>query len=151
MIIITTDYGIRVMLQYSYYVMCFLAKEILSLIAISDSLLITVAAMAVYTGYVFMPQHIMAILHYFEVVQWRHLQYHQKVHPLPLVAWNKQTAQELFASWRLISVNKDGFMMWEKSIDERIESVSRRLLICVAVKPHISAKPVIATALTALS
>lgn len=27
--------------------------------------------MAVYTGYVFMPQHIMAILHYFEVVQWR--------------------------------------------------------------------------------
>lgn len=36
----------------------------------SDSLLISVAAMAVYTGYVFMPQHIMAILHYFEVVQW---------------------------------------------------------------------------------
>ncbi|XDV42835.1 hypothetical protein PO909_011431 [Leuciscus waleckii] len=34
-----------------------------------NSLLITVAAMAVYTGYVFMPQHIMAILHYFEVVQ----------------------------------------------------------------------------------
>lgn len=27
--------------------------------------------MAVYTGYVFMPQHIMAILHYFEVVQWQ--------------------------------------------------------------------------------
>ncbi|XP_051723631.1 serine palmitoyltransferase small subunit A [Ctenopharyngodon idella] len=36
---------------------------------IFNSLLITVAAMAVYTGYVFMPQHIMAILHYFEVVQ----------------------------------------------------------------------------------
>lgn len=36
----------------------------------SDSLLISVAGMAVYTGYVFMPQHIMAILHYFEVVQW---------------------------------------------------------------------------------
>lgn len=35
----------------------------------SDSLLISVAGMAVYTGYVFMPQHIMAILHYFEVVQ----------------------------------------------------------------------------------
>ncbi|TNN41968.1 Serine palmitoyltransferase small subunit A [Liparis tanakae] len=34
-----------------------------------DSLLISVAGMAVYTGYVFMPQHIMAILHYFEVVQ----------------------------------------------------------------------------------
>uniref|UniRef100_A0A3Q2NTI5 Serine palmitoyltransferase small subunit A n=1 Tax=Fundulus heteroclitus TaxID=8078 RepID=A0A3Q2NTI5_FUNHE len=33
------------------------------------SLLISVAAMAIYTGYVFMPQHIMAILHYFEVVQ----------------------------------------------------------------------------------
>ncbi|XP_054470415.1 serine palmitoyltransferase small subunit A [Anoplopoma fimbria] len=34
-----------------------------------NSLLISVAGMAVYTGYVFMPQHIMAILHYFEVVQ----------------------------------------------------------------------------------
>ncbi|XP_062863389.1 serine palmitoyltransferase small subunit A [Trichomycterus rosablanca] len=34
-----------------------------------NSLLVTVAAMAVYTGYVFMPQHIMAILHYFQVVQ----------------------------------------------------------------------------------
>uniref|UniRef100_A0A8C2KUQ0 Serine palmitoyltransferase, small subunit A n=1 Tax=Cyprinus carpio TaxID=7962 RepID=A0A8C2KUQ0_CYPCA len=36
---------------------------------IFNSLLVTVAAMAIYTGYVFMPQHIMAILHYFEVVQ----------------------------------------------------------------------------------
>lgn len=36
-----------------------------------DSLLISVAGMAVYTGFVFMPQHIMAILHYFEVVQWQ--------------------------------------------------------------------------------
>lgn len=35
----------------------------------SDSLLISVAGMAIYTGYVFMPQHIMAILHYFEVIQ----------------------------------------------------------------------------------
>lgn len=43
--------------------------NIIPLIRLSDSLLITVAAMAVYTGYVFMPQHIMAILHYFEVVQ----------------------------------------------------------------------------------
>ncbi|KTG44952.1 hypothetical protein cypCar_00008759 [Cyprinus carpio] len=43
--------------------------NIISLTRLSDSLLITVAAMAVYTGYVFMPQHIMAILHYFEVVQ----------------------------------------------------------------------------------
>uniref|UniRef100_A0A3Q3WXZ2 Serine palmitoyltransferase small subunit A n=1 Tax=Mola mola TaxID=94237 RepID=A0A3Q3WXZ2_MOLML len=34
-----------------------------------NSLLISVAGMAVYTGFVFMPQHIMAILHYFEVVQ----------------------------------------------------------------------------------
>ncbi|KAB5562249.1 hypothetical protein PHYPO_G00015740 [Pangasianodon hypophthalmus] len=34
-----------------------------------NSLLISVAAMAVYTGFVFMPQHIMAILHYFEVIQ----------------------------------------------------------------------------------
>ncbi|GLD69127.1 serine palmitoyltransferase small subunit A [Lates japonicus] len=33
-----------------------------------NSLLISVAGMAVYTGYVFMPQHIMAILHYFESV-----------------------------------------------------------------------------------
>ncbi|KAJ8341740.1 hypothetical protein SKAU_G00340310 [Synaphobranchus kaupii] len=34
-----------------------------------NSLLISVAGMAVYTGYVFMPQHIMAILHYFELIQ----------------------------------------------------------------------------------
>ncbi|KAI4893981.1 hypothetical protein NFI96_015499, partial [Prochilodus magdalenae] len=34
-----------------------------------NSLLVSVTAMAVYTGYVFMPTHIMAILHYFEVVQ----------------------------------------------------------------------------------
>ncbi|XP_064809483.1 serine palmitoyltransferase small subunit A [Oncorhynchus masou masou] len=37
--------------------------------AIFNSILISVAAMAVYTGYVFMPQHIMAILQYFEMVQ----------------------------------------------------------------------------------
>ncbi|KAF7704464.1 hypothetical protein HF521_021536 [Silurus meridionalis] len=36
---------------------------------IFNSLLVSVAAMAVYTGFVFMPQHIMAILHYFEVIQ----------------------------------------------------------------------------------
>lgn len=35
----------------------------------SDSMLVSVVGMALYTGYVFMPQHIMAILHYFEVVQ----------------------------------------------------------------------------------
>ncbi|CAG5866926.1 unnamed protein product, partial [Menidia menidia] len=35
----------------------------------NDSLLISVAGMAVYTGYIFMPQHIMAILNYFEVLQ----------------------------------------------------------------------------------
>lgn len=34
-----------------------------------NSLLVSVAGMAVYTGYVFMPQHVMAILHYFEVLQ----------------------------------------------------------------------------------
>ncbi|CAB1331158.1 unnamed protein product [Coregonus sp. 'balchen'] len=34
-----------------------------------DSILISVVGMAVYTGYVFMPQHIMAILYYFEMVQ----------------------------------------------------------------------------------
>ncbi|CDQ66245.1 serine palmitoyltransferase small subunit A [Salvelinus alpinus] len=37
--------------------------------AIFNSILISVAGMAVYTGYVFMPQHIMAILQYFEMVQ----------------------------------------------------------------------------------
>uniref|UniRef100_UPI00398EC80D serine palmitoyltransferase small subunit A isoform X1 n=2 Tax=Pristiophorus japonicus TaxID=55135 RepID=UPI00398EC80D len=36
---------------------------------IFNSLLISIVGMAVYTGYVFMPQHIMAILHYFEIVQ----------------------------------------------------------------------------------
>uniref|UniRef100_A0A673ZU07 Uncharacterized protein n=1 Tax=Salmo trutta TaxID=8032 RepID=A0A673ZU07_SALTR len=36
---------------------------------IFNSILISVAGMAVYTGYVFMPQHTMAILHYFEMVQ----------------------------------------------------------------------------------
>ncbi|XP_005989257.1 serine palmitoyltransferase small subunit A [Latimeria chalumnae] len=34
-----------------------------------NSLLVSVFGMAVYTGYVFMPQHILAILHYFEIVQ----------------------------------------------------------------------------------
>uniref|UniRef100_G1TPU7 Serine palmitoyltransferase small subunit A n=1 Tax=Oryctolagus cuniculus TaxID=9986 RepID=G1TPU7_RABIT len=34
-----------------------------------NSMLVSVVGMALYTGYVFMPQHIMAILHYFEVVQ----------------------------------------------------------------------------------
>nr|ACO08325.1 C14orf147 homolog [Oncorhynchus mykiss] len=37
--------------------------------AIFNSILISVAGMAVYTGYVFMPQHIMAILQYLEMVQ----------------------------------------------------------------------------------
>lgn len=41
--------------------------------AIFNSILISVAGMAVYTGYVFMPQHIMAILQYFEMVQWHEL------------------------------------------------------------------------------
>ncbi|XP_069065205.1 serine palmitoyltransferase small subunit A [Pleurodeles waltl] len=35
---------------------------------IFNSMLVSVVGMALYTGYVFMPQHIMAILHYFEVV-----------------------------------------------------------------------------------
>ncbi|XP_053450676.1 serine palmitoyltransferase small subunit A [Nycticebus coucang] len=34
-----------------------------------NSMLVSVVGMALYTGYVFMPQHIMAILHYFEIVQ----------------------------------------------------------------------------------
>lgn len=50
----------------------------------SDSLLISVAGMAVYTGYVFMPQHIMAILHYFEVVQWHEGRAHQPTGPVCL-------------------------------------------------------------------
>ena len=37
--------------------------------ALPDSLLVSVAAMAVYTGYVFIPQHIMAILTYFQLLQ----------------------------------------------------------------------------------
>uniref|UniRef100_A0A4W5MWZ2 Uncharacterized protein n=1 Tax=Hucho hucho TaxID=62062 RepID=A0A4W5MWZ2_9TELE len=36
---------------------------------IFNSILISVAGRAVHTGYVFMRQHIMAILHYFELVQ----------------------------------------------------------------------------------
>ncbi|XP_005376999.2 PREDICTED: serine palmitoyltransferase small subunit A [Chinchilla lanigera] len=34
-----------------------------------NSMLVSVVGMALYTGYVFIPQHIMAILHYFEIVQ----------------------------------------------------------------------------------
>ncbi|XP_044621413.2 serine palmitoyltransferase small subunit A [Equus asinus] len=34
-----------------------------------NSMLVSVVGMALYTGYVFMPQHVMAILHYFEIVQ----------------------------------------------------------------------------------
>ncbi|XP_010071366.1 PREDICTED: serine palmitoyltransferase small subunit A, partial [Pterocles gutturalis] len=36
---------------------------------IGNSMLVSIVGMALYTGYVFMPQHIMAILHYFEIVQ----------------------------------------------------------------------------------
>ncbi|XP_010136845.1 PREDICTED: serine palmitoyltransferase small subunit A, partial [Buceros rhinoceros silvestris] len=35
----------------------------------AHSMLVSIVGMALYTGYVFMPQHIMAILHYFEIVQ----------------------------------------------------------------------------------
>ncbi|KAM4542499.1 serine palmitoyltransferase small subunit A [Odontesthes bonariensis] len=44
-------------------------RTVFNILFVSYSLLISVAGMAVYTGYVFMPQHIMAILHYFEVLQ----------------------------------------------------------------------------------
>lgn len=63
----------------------------------SDSLLISVAAMAVYTGFVFMPQHIMAILHYFEVIQWPGLQPFRLLHGFPLVVWNRSSGLFLFA------------------------------------------------------
>uniref|UniRef100_A0A8D2CTJ6 Small subunit of serine palmitoyltransferase A n=1 Tax=Sciurus vulgaris TaxID=55149 RepID=A0A8D2CTJ6_SCIVU len=33
------------------------------------SKLVSIVGMALYTRYIFMPQHIMAILHYFEIVQ----------------------------------------------------------------------------------
>ncbi|XP_006834448.1 PREDICTED: serine palmitoyltransferase small subunit A-like [Chrysochloris asiatica] len=33
-----------------------------------NSMLVSVVGMALYTGYVFMPQHIRAILHYFEII-----------------------------------------------------------------------------------
>ncbi|XP_030415165.1 serine palmitoyltransferase small subunit A [Gopherus evgoodei] len=36
---------------------------------IFNSMLVSIVGMALYTGYVFIPQHIMAILHYFEIVQ----------------------------------------------------------------------------------
>uniref|UniRef100_A0A8C5MPJ9 Glucosidase alpha, neutral C n=1 Tax=Leptobrachium leishanense TaxID=445787 RepID=A0A8C5MPJ9_9ANUR len=36
---------------------------------IFNSMLISIMGMALYTGYIFMPQHILAILHYFEIVQ----------------------------------------------------------------------------------
>lgn len=50
-------------------VLCCICNGTVVLNSVSDSLLISVAGMAVYTGYVFMPQHIMAILHYFEVIE----------------------------------------------------------------------------------
>lgn len=34
-----------------------------------NSMLVSIVGMALYTGYIFMPQHILAILHYFEIVQ----------------------------------------------------------------------------------
>ncbi|XP_032159250.1 serine palmitoyltransferase small subunit A-like [Mustela erminea] len=34
-----------------------------------NSVLVLIMGMALYTGYIFMPQHIMAILHHFELVQ----------------------------------------------------------------------------------
>ncbi|XP_040268019.1 serine palmitoyltransferase small subunit A [Bufo bufo] len=36
---------------------------------IFNSMLVSIIGMALYTGYIFMPQHILAILHYFEIVQ----------------------------------------------------------------------------------
>lgn len=68
----------------------------------SDSLLISVAAMAVYTGFVFMPQHIMAILHYFEVIQWSALQPFRLSHGFPLLVWNMRSSRLLstFGYWK---------------------------------------------------
>ncbi|XP_056403174.1 serine palmitoyltransferase small subunit A [Hyla sarda] len=36
---------------------------------IFNSMLVSIIGMALYTGYIFMPQHILAILHYFEIVE----------------------------------------------------------------------------------
>lgn len=46
-----------------------LRKRVVFLNYHADSMLVSFVGMALYTGYVFMPQHIMAILHYFEIVQ----------------------------------------------------------------------------------
>ncbi|XP_003339556.1 serine palmitoyltransferase small subunit A-like [Monodelphis domestica] len=34
------------------------------------SMLVSIVGMALYIGYIFMPQHVIAILYYFEIVQW---------------------------------------------------------------------------------
>ncbi|NWT20839.1 SPTSA palmitoyltransferase, partial [Vireo altiloquus] len=57
--------------QYLLFVMSFAVSisNAFFLNCNSDSMLVSIVGMALYTGYVFMPQHIMAILHYFEIVQ----------------------------------------------------------------------------------
>lgn len=73
-----------------------------------NSLLISVAAMAIYTGYVFMPQHIMAILHYFEVIQWADapscLPARPVIHPSSTSSNNKAGSAVLEAIQRLFSI-----------------------------------------------
>lgn len=77
------DVAVTVSLAAEMSVNLFFQSFVLN-VSSSDSLLISVAGMAVYTGYVFMPQHIMAILHYFEVVQWQEGRAHQPTGPVCL-------------------------------------------------------------------
>lgn len=77
------DVAVTVSLAADMSVNLFFQSFVLN-VSSSDSLLISVAGMAVYTGYVFMPQHIMAILHYFEVVQWHEGRAHQPTGPVCL-------------------------------------------------------------------
>lgn len=90
--------------------------RIVSLIRTPDSLLITVAAMAVYTGYVFMPQHIMAILHYFEVVQWRHLPSSSGCSPPPPGGRKTNCSRTVHhdVMMAVITSNKDTCVCWRR-------------------------------------
>ncbi|NXM38427.1 SPTSA palmitoyltransferase, partial [Gymnorhina tibicen] len=56
-------------LYYQYLLVTALRAGVAAPPALRDSMLVSIVGMALYTGYVFMPQHIMAILHYFEIVQ----------------------------------------------------------------------------------
>uniref|UniRef100_A0A452IAW6 Serine palmitoyltransferase small subunit A n=1 Tax=Gopherus agassizii TaxID=38772 RepID=A0A452IAW6_9SAUR len=68
-LLVTALYMLELVLKHSCFVILIEFQTAAFLNCSSDSMLVSIVGMALYTGYVFIPQHIMAILHYFEIVQ----------------------------------------------------------------------------------